>query len=50
MSSVYANYSREDLIREIIEETGYVRLLQEEDTEQVIEILADTIGRIADHS
>ena len=27
-------YSLEDLIREIIEETGYVRLLEEEDTEE----------------
>ena len=32
-------YSLEDLLREIIEETGYVRLLQEEDTEE-------SLGRI----
>ena len=43
------HYSLEDLIREIIEETGYVRLLQEEDTEQAqsrIENIEELINKV----
>ena len=42
-------YSLEDLIREIIEETGYVRLLEEEDTEEAngrIENIEEFINKV----
>lgn len=42
-------YSLEDLVREIIEETGYVRLLQEEDTEEAhnrIENIEELINKV----
>ena len=43
------DYSLEDLIREIIEETGYVRLLREEDTEEAhnrIENIEELINKV----
>lgn len=43
------DYSLEDLIREIIEETGYVRLLQEEETEEAnnrIENIEELISKV----
>ena len=45
-------YSLEDLIREIIEETGYVRLLEEEDTEEAnnrIENIEELINKVVSY-
>ncbi len=45
-------YSLEDLLREIIEETGYVRLLQEEDTEESlgrIENIEELISKVVSY-
>lgn len=45
-------YSLEDLLREIIEETGYVRLLQDEDTEEAqgrIENIEELISKVVSY-
>lgn len=46
------DFSLEDLIREIIEETGYVRLLQEEETEEAqsrIENIEELINKVVSY-
>ena len=45
-------YTLEDLIREVIEETGYVRLLEEEDTEEAngrIENIQELINKVVSY-